>query len=249
MYLLYYLIGCAVLGAIGMTIANAKADAQTRRQRWLKYFVYIFLTFILITAIYQDFFWIAAVLILLAGIYEIITVLKRSGEKRVWFKIKSLLVYAILATGFLIFSFQSGKYFQLVVYLQVLMFDAFSQVTGQLFGSKKLAPSISPGKTVGGLIGGFAFCMITTLAVWNLLEVTVLGKILSGLFTAASALAGDLLASWFKRKMKIKDYSRLLPGQGGVLDRYDSLIGAGFFYGLLILIQYLTWMNHVDHIP
>jgi phosphatidate cytidylyltransferase len=233
---LYYMLGCAVAGAIGMALANRKVDAHTSRQRWLKYFVYIIITAIVVTAIYFDYLWIVACLILLAGWYEMIKALVNSGKKQILFKIESLLVYAIAGTGFLIFSFDLDAYFQLAVYLQVLMFDAFSQITGQLFGKTKLVPKISPAKTVEGAIGGFITCIITALAVRDMLGLNSLITLLIGVITAISALTGDLLASWFKRKTNIKDYSRLLPGQGGVLDRFDSFIAAGFVYFILATV-------------
>jgi phosphatidate cytidylyltransferase len=230
---LYYMLGCAIVGAIGMAIANRKVDASTSRQRWLKYFVYILITVVVVTAIYFDYLWIVASLILLAGWYEIVKALVNSGKKRILFKIVSLFIYTITGTGFLIFSYELDSYFQLAVYLQVLMFDAFSQIAGQLFGKTKLVPKISPAKTVEGAFGGFVVCIITALAVLDLSSTITF---LMGVITAISALSGDLLASWFKRKMNIKDYSRLLPGQGGVLDRFDSFIAAGFVYFSLIAI-------------
>ena len=114
------------------------------------------------------------------------------------------------------------------------MFDAFSQIAGQLFGKTKLVPKISPAKTVEGAIGGFIVCIITALAVRDMLSLNSTMTLVMGVVTAISALAGDLLASWFKRKMNLKDYSRLLPGQGGVLDRFDSFIAAGFVYFILL---------------
>lgn len=233
---LYYMLGCAVAGAIGMAIANRKADASTSRQRWLKYFVYIIITAVVVTTIYLDYLWIVASLILLAGWYEIIKALVNSGKKRL-FKIESLFIYAIIGTGFLIFSFELDYYFQLTIYLQVLMFDAFSQITGQIFGKTKLVPKISPAKTVEGAIGGFIVCNITARVVGDMLHLADISFM--GVISGISALSGDLLASWFKRKMNIKDYSRLLPGQGGVLDRFDSFIATGFVYFSLIAMANL----------
>lgn len=236
---LYYMLGCAVVGAIGMAIANRKVDEPTRRQRWLKYFVYIIITTVVVTAIYFDYLWAVASLILLAGWYEIVKALISSGKKGILFKIESLLIYAITGTGFLIFSYELDSYFQLAVYLQVLMFDAFSQIAGQLFGKTKLVPKISPAKTVEGAFGGFVVCIITALAVRDMFGLDSTITFLMGVVTATSALSGDLLASWFKRKMNIKDYSRLLPGQGGALDRFDSFIATGFVYFTLIAIESL----------
>lgn len=236
---LYYMLGCAVAGAIGMALANRKVDTHTSRQRWLKYFVYIIITAVVVTAIYFDYLWMVAILVLLAGWYEIIKALVNWGKKRILFKIGSFLIYAILGTGFLIFSFELDSYFQLAIYLQVLMFDAFSQIAGQIFGQTRLVPKISPAKTIEGAIGGFIVCIITALAVRDVLGLNSAITLLIGVITAISALSGDLLASWFKRKTNIKDYSSLLPGQGGVLDRFDSFIAAGFVYFSLIALEHI----------
>jgi phosphatidate cytidylyltransferase len=227
---LYFMIGCAVVGAIGMALTNRNADAVTSRQRWIKYFVYILLTAIITLAIIYKLFFVIAIIIVVAGLYEMMKALQFFKARSFSFNTISLTVYGFIAAGFLLFSYHFNTYFQFAIYLQVLMFDAFSQITGQLFGKRKLAPAISPGKTIGGAIGGFIVCLLTAIMVADLMSRNLLWAIVFGIVTAVSSLSGDLLASWFKRKMKIKDYSNLLPGQGGFLDRYDSFIACGFVY-------------------
>jgi phosphatidate cytidylyltransferase len=80
----------------------------------------------------------------------------------------------------------------------------------------------------------------------SLKDVELFWAIVFGTITAAAALSGDLLASWLKRKTNIKDYSNLLPGQGGFLDRFDSFIAAGFVYYVLSQI-YAVGTNHILH--
>jgi phosphatidate cytidylyltransferase len=113
--------------------------------------------------------------------------------------------------------------------------DGFSQVVGQLFGRRQLAPRISPAKTVEGLVGG----LVAALAVAAALRVSLLPLPLPqalalALATGLAGLAGDLAASWVKRRAAIKDYSAALPGQGGFLDRFDSLLGALLFVGAIL---------------
>jgi len=123
------------------------------------------------------------------------------------------------------------------VFLLVATTDSFSQLWGKLLGNHKLCPQLSPGKTWEGLIGGF----VSTAAVSGLLkfllpDVSLLHLFGLGLLVAASATAGDLLFSYIKRRIGIKDFSGLLPGNGGILDRFDSLIvTAPVFYWTRLL--------------
>jgi phosphatidate cytidylyltransferase len=116
--------------------------------------------------------------------------------------------------------------------------DSFSQLWGRLLGKRPLCPRLSPGKTVEGLVGGG----LTTVAVAAALGPLLLGHSpvpMAGLgaLTAAGAVVGDLAFSWIKRRAGLKDFSSALPGHGGVLDRFDSLVvGAPvFFWSRLVL--------------
>lgn len=121
--------------------------------------------------------------------------------------------------------------FSLAVLLVASM-DAFSQLWGRLLGKHKLCPHLSPGKTVEGFLGG----LLTTAGVallcdWVHIEMSTPRVVALGVLTALGAVAGDLVFSAIKRAVGIKDFSGLLPGQGGVLDRFDSLIiAAPVFY-------------------
>jgi phosphatidate cytidylyltransferase len=100
--------------------------------------------------------------------------------------------------------------------------DSFAYFTGRQIGRHKLAPTISPGKSWEGVLGGLAAVLIYLL----LLRPT--GQLISSMILAlvltAVSVMGDLLESLFKRQADMKDSSNLLPGHGGVLDRVDSLL-------------------------
>lgn len=124
-----------------------------------------------------------------------------------------------------------GQYFYLLVFVAAWVTDTFAYFTGVFFGKHKLCPKISPKKTIEGSIGGTAFCvigfMIYGLAVSKINPDFVpnyAGLALVGLLMSVLSQLGDLLASVIKRTYGLKDYGKLFPGHGGVLDRFDSVL-------------------------
>lgn len=235
--IVYYGLFFAMVGAIGMAIANRKATKETRKKRWLKYFIYILITIIIITSIgYNFFFWISLVIIV-ASFVELLINNRRSNPKS-FRSVLSYIVFLIIVSGFLFFSRVFAWPFLLYIYFQVFIFDAFCQITGQLWGKHSLAPSISPSKTVEGLTGGWICCIGAAMLAGSWINATVYQAVLFGLATGFAAFCGDLSASYYKRKLKVKDYSNWLPGQGGFLDRFDSFLVVGFFYYLLYILVF-----------
>ncbi|MBR0468887.1 MAG: phosphatidate cytidylyltransferase [Mogibacterium sp.] len=103
--------------------------------------------------------------------------------------------------------------------------DIFAYFTGYFLGKHKMAPVLSPKKTiegaVGGLIGSSVLSWVFGLVFMKDMAIVCL---VLGLVGGAAGMAGDLTASAFKRKMGIKDYGKLIPGHGGIMDRFDSVI-------------------------
>jgi phosphatidate cytidylyltransferase len=235
---IYYIIFFSALGGIGMGIANRKVEVTARRQRWIKYISYILITGTIITGIFFHFFFWLAWIIILASLVELSKVnisapVKRSTE------ILSYMIFLPVAAGFIFFAGAFNDSFLLFIYFQVLVFDGFCQITGQLFGKHPLAPRISPSKTWEGLAGGWLCCIVAAYMATGWLQGgfgTKYFGLLSGVFTGLTCFCGDLLASYYKRKAQVKDYSNWLPGQGGFLDRFDSLLLTGAVYYLLYIV-------------
>ena len=124
-----------------------------------------------------------------------------------------------------------------MTFLTVTSFDAFSQIAGQLFGRHSIAPGISPNKTVEGLAGGIVMGILTCFCLRSFLDFAAGKSILLGLLITGTAFVGDILASWYKRRCGVKDYSNLIPGHGGILDRFDSLISSGAIIGFILYFE------------
>lgn len=117
--------------------------------------------------------------------------------------------------------------------------DTGAYYGGKLFGKHKLSPLVSPGKTLEGSASALVFCAIWAIAmqVYALPHLPAYKVVLISLLTSVVAQAGDLIESLMKRAYGVKDSGSLIPGHGGVFDRFDSLIlAAPFFYVLLKIL-------------
>lgn len=121
--------------------------------------------------------------------------------------------------------------------------DIAAYFTGRAIGGKKLAPSISPGKTWSGAIGGaVAAILCGALVVLSYMKSVSLWIIALALVLSVLSQIGDLFESFMKRRYRVKDSSHLIPGHGGVMDRIDGLVFA--CSGAFILKMLLSSWNH-----
>lgn len=103
--------------------------------------------------------------------------------------------------------------------------DTGAYVVGRLLGKQLLLPRVSPKKTVEGLVGGLAATLIATWPVAPLLpDLTLWDRMIMGFLVVVTATLGDLLESAFKRAAGVKDSGHILPGHGGILDRFDGFL-------------------------
>ena len=137
---------------------------------------------------------------------------------------------------FLLFSFYSSFYIRvnsgLFFFLFIILICIFTDIGGYVFGNIFKGPKltkISPKKTYAGVIGGFLFSLIVGLSFMKFtdniyLETQFINTFFGILIISLLSQIGDLIISFFKRKAKIKDTGKILPGHGGLLDRVDGLI-------------------------
>ena len=125
-----------------------------------------------------------------------------------------------------------GIFFILFAAFGAWMTDVFAFFAGSFLGKHKLCPKISPKKTVEGAIGGVLGCVLASLVlyavfvnfVWETESANYIAVALMSVFLSFISMCGDLTASVIKRNFEIKDFGKLIPGHGGVLDRFDSII-------------------------
>ena len=170
-----------------------------------------------------------------------------------------ILIYPLLLCSvFFLINHADGNLLGLFLVLFItLLSDAFALFSGLLFGKKKLMEDVSPKKTVagavgayvGGLLGGVTVFLlfdlfavfknwrnVGLLALSDKLYVSIPLYVFLSFVGTTLAIIGDLVASWLKRKFRIKDFGKIFPGHGGVMDRLDSLLFVAPFICLFFVV-------------
>lgn len=135
-----------------------------------------------------------------------------------------------------------GRYTIVIPFLLACLPDTGAYFVGIRFGKRKLAPVISPNKTMEGALGGLAVgigCMLLYAVIMDLAFDKVVSyplALLYGFVGVGTEIFGDLMFSALKRQAGIKDYGTLFPGHGGVLDRFDSLVTVAPLVEVLLII-------------
>jgi phosphatidate cytidylyltransferase len=158
-------------------------------------------------------------------------------------------IYApiMLAYLYLTRNLSGGIYIVWLIFISSWICDTCAYLTGMAFGKHKLAPILSPKKSIEGAIGGIAGAALVGFLYALFLEQLNVSQVLQGkllwVFPVISAIGavisqvGDLAASAIKRNFEIKDYGKLIPGHGGIMDRFDSVVfTAPMIYYLAVLL-------------
>jgi len=173
------------------------------------------------------------------------------------FKIDKACVVAVMTTYIsfgatsiiLLRDLEYGKYIYLLAFLIPWMSDTFAYFVGVNFGKHKLIPEVSPAKTLEGAIGGIVFASLSVALygfvigkIFDGVTPRYLALIIAGVIVSVISQCGDLIASLLKRRFNIKDYGKIFPGHGGMMDRFDSIIAvAPFLYMLCVLSSFFDY--------
>ncbi len=163
------------------------------------------------------------------------------AEIYLYFKIFKLLPFIYTLLSFLFFlqiDFHKSSYhlFNLFIFV-VISFDIFSYFIGKIIGRKTFI-SVSPNKTIEGLIGGIISAFSVSILFSYVLKIDINLKILVFiLLIILFAFIGDIIESFFKRKNNLKNSSEFIPGHGGVFDRFDSFLFSIILYSIFNIIE------------
>ncbi|MDG5798990.1 phosphatidate cytidylyltransferase [Marinilabiliaceae bacterium ANBcel2] len=226
-----------ILGGVGFYFINRKKDAETARNSYIKFITYFFIINILFFSIVlaPTLFQLLLLFIITISAFELFNLFKKGGfnKKKVFYT--SFLIFLVLSVALFGFSRLSSEVI-LFSFLILSIFDSFSQISGQLFGKTKIALSVSPNKTAEGVAGGAIIAFISSFLLKGLYQGELINLVVITAGILLFAFAGDLAASYYKRVFGVKDFSSAIPGHGGFLDRFDSLIAGGAWVGFSIYL-------------
>jgi phosphatidate cytidylyltransferase len=152
----------------------------------------------------------------------------------------SSFIYVVLPFLIMVLiAMQYDEVFLATMFVLIWTNDTFAYLSGRFFGKNKLFTRISPNKTWEGTIGGSLLTMLMAIGITYFADQNYVFWIVAALIISVSSNLGDLLESLFKRTVNVKDSGNIMPGHGGILDRFDAaLIAAPFFYCWLVIYDY-----------
>lgn len=203
----------------------------------------------LVVALWSHFAWGAVwaqigILVLFVALFAEIMIsgMKLAFEKVVVCFAAAILIPYLLTALVRIHSSANGRFFILIPFVLAFLSDTGAYFAGRAFGKHKLAPVISPKKTIEGVVGGVLGAIIGMVVYCVVLHrcfdfrVNYIYAAIYGILGSVGAVFGDLCFSVVKRQTGIKDYGNLIPGHGGILDRFDSMMVVGPLAEILLLL-------------
>ncbi|MFK4001088.1 phosphatidate cytidylyltransferase [Psychrobacter namhaensis] len=228
----------APLLAIGVIIAAHEWTKLMPKWRQPMLYVLLVLVITLVSLIFKVtwlFWWVASLAIWLMALSWV----KVFPTHTNWYGKKLALMGAVILTAAITAMFylwQLSAWWLLYVFLLVWSADSGAYFVGRKLGRRKMAPNVSPNKSVEGLAGGLVTGLLVVIGIsvfkLQLTGVSLIAFVALSALTILASVLGDLFESMLKRRADIKDSGSILPGHGGVLDRIDSLLAATPIFAL-----------------
>ena len=224
--------------AVGVTIAAHEWTKLMPKWQFPARFVLLVLVLTLIALLLPiswPVWWIASVIIWLMAMSWV----TKFPDRTNWYGRRLSLMGVVILTAAITAMFylwQQSPWWLMYVFILVWCADSGAYFVGRKLGRRKMAPNVSPNKSMEGLAGGLMTGLIVVIAI-SIFKLHLTGMVLIA-FTALSAVTilasvlGDLFESMLKRRAGVKDSGTILPGHGGVLDRIDSLLSATPIFAL-----------------
>lgn len=210
-------------GLMGWEVSRMHTDQQ------MVPFVYgLVISAVVLSAMFLSDFWSGVLVALVIGAALL------GHQKRPPVVYTSVAIVITCVTLFVLRS-QFGFGWTLWLVLVVVASDIGGYFAGKLIGGPKILPKISPKKTWSGTLGGWALAALVGLIAVQM-GMGGFGLIVLSVLMAIAAQIGDLLESLMKRRADVKDSSNLIPGHGGLLDRFDGTMGASVVLGLVLAL-------------
>ena len=238
-YLYYTAVGTlAIIGYYEMLNAREKKDKLPMIMKVITLVAYLCIALSSVNT-YGNFEvdYRLIIMLILVVFLPLITIKKQKYDCEDAFYLFTTALFLGMAFNFLIVLRNMNVFYLVYVATITIMSDTFAHFFGTKIGKIKLCPTVSPNKTVEGMIGGTVFGTFTGSVVFLTLvnqQANWFFVVLISITLSLIAQFGDLVFSSIKRKYGIKDYGNIMPGHGGVLDRLDSIIFATLAFSYLV---------------
>ena len=195
--------------------------------------VIVFVPLVIIPIIYNNYFSVVVFLFITSIICIEINQMKNKISRHLIFNFYlTITVLSFFLFLFLLITEKVSLYFLLAIIAIIWLFDTFSYIGGKIIGGTKLMPKISSGKTVSGLVTGVLATVLLIESIIYYFGIKYKFSIYITLFIIVLSFVGDTVVSMLKRHASIKDSGKIMPGHGGLLDRFDSFIFVFLIFGI-----------------
>lgn len=232
--LLYLLIAAIIIGGAIELLGLSK-----RFKNWPKWITLLTVLAVFLTLFMNNSYMIAYIAMILLVYFSMPVFIKTFSSEDSLLTMAYFVFFIMIANACL-YIYQANALYIWYIILVTYLCDTCAYFSGMLFGKHKLHERISPKKTWEGAIGGWLIATIISIifGIYVLSELSISFLGLSSAILAICGQIGDLAFSAVKRQYGLKDFSNLLPGHGGVLDRVDSLVfNFVVFYFLMVVMQ------------